>query len=129
MKDVDIATYTNRFNNIATLCPSFVTPEYKKVERYIWGLVQPIQGLVIASRLATYDSAKQLAFNLTNEEIRRRNMVQKANLPKPENNNRKFGRGYKGNLRQSAEKKQETVKSSATKTTTTFTHQKQYVGK
>lgn len=38
MKGVGIAAYTSRFNDHVTLCPSFVTFEYKKIERYIWGL-------------------------------------------------------------------------------------------
>ena len=66
MKDVDIATYTNRFYDLSTLCPEMVTSKYNKVERYIQGLPQPIEDLVIAFRLSTYDSAKRLAFSLTN---------------------------------------------------------------
>lgn len=57
-------------NDLATLCQNFVTLEYKKVEMYIWGFVQPIQGLVTTSRPSTYDSAKRLAFRLIKQEIR-----------------------------------------------------------
>lgn len=35
MKEADVNANTNRFNDLATLCPGVVTPEYKKVERYI----------------------------------------------------------------------------------------------
>lgn len=49
MKDFEIATYTNWFNDLVVLCPRMVTPEYKKIERYIWGLALEIQGLVISS--------------------------------------------------------------------------------
>lgn len=75
MTDVDIITYTNQFNDLATLCPIFFTPEHKKVERYIWGLVQPIQGFITYSQSTTYDNAKRLAFNLTNQEIRHDTLV------------------------------------------------------
>ena len=49
MKGFEIATYTNRFNDLAVLCSGMVTPEYKKIERYIWGLAPQIQGMVISS--------------------------------------------------------------------------------
>lgn len=39
MTNVDIISYTNLFNDLAPLYPRFVTSEYKKVERYIFGLV------------------------------------------------------------------------------------------
>lgn len=45
-------------------------------------MVQPIQGLVMASRQTTYDSAKRLVYNLTKQEIRRGTLVQKADTPK-----------------------------------------------
>lgn len=80
MKDIDIVAYTNRFKDLSTLFHNYMTPEYEKMERCISGLVQPIKGLVTASRPSTYDSSKRLAFNLTNQEIRRGNMVQRANL-------------------------------------------------
>ena len=64
-------------------------PEHKKIERYIWGLVQPILGLVMASRPTTYDSANRLAFTLTNQVIRQGNLVIKTYLPRSENSKRK----------------------------------------
>lgn len=81
MKEAHIAYYTNCFNDLTTLCPRMVTPEYNKIERYIWGLRQPIQGLLTASKPTTYDNAKRLTFNLTNQEICHSTMVQKVNLP------------------------------------------------
>lgn len=35
MKDSEIVAYTNRFNDLGFLCPEMVTPEYKKIKRYI----------------------------------------------------------------------------------------------
>lgn len=69
MKEADIAASTNYFNDLSTLCPRMVTLEYKKVERYIWALPQPIQGLVTTSKPSTYDSAKRFAFIMVNQEI------------------------------------------------------------
>ena len=47
-----------------------VTPEYKRLERYIWGLPQSIQGNVIASRPVTLSSAIRLAHDLMDQVIR-----------------------------------------------------------
>lgn len=84
MKEVDIGTYTNLFNDLSTLCSGMVTPKYKKVERYIWGLPQPIQGFVAASKPSTYDIANILYFSLTNQEIYRNTMARKEDLPRVE---------------------------------------------
>ena len=35
IKGSDIAAYTARFSDLALLCPGLVTPESKKVKRYI----------------------------------------------------------------------------------------------
>lgn len=96
MKDVDIATYTSQFNYLATLFPGLVSPEYKKIDRYIWGFPQPIQGLVTASKPTMYDSVKWMTFSLTNQEIRRSTMIQKDDLPTTGYNKRKFRKDYPG---------------------------------
>lgn len=38
MKEANVSTYTNYFNELATLYPGMVTTEYK-IERYIWCLL------------------------------------------------------------------------------------------
>ncbi|XP_071708664.1 uncharacterized protein [Rutidosis leptorrhynchoides] len=38
MKNLEVAEYNNRFLELAALCPSMVTPESKKIEKYIIGL-------------------------------------------------------------------------------------------
>lgn len=68
--------------------PNLVTPEYKNMERYIQGLLQPIQGLDTTSKPTKYDSAKRLDFNLTNQEIHQYTMIQKAELPKSKSRKR-----------------------------------------
>ena len=75
MKGSEVAAYTSRFNDLASLCPGMVTPEDQKIERYIWGLASPVQGLVTASKPSTYDSAKQLAHLLTEQCIRQGTMT------------------------------------------------------
>lgn len=75
IKEVDIVAYTNCLNNLSTLCPRMVTPEYKKVEIHIWGLPRPIQDLVTALNANMYDDVKRLAFILMNQEIYHNTMV------------------------------------------------------
>ena len=53
IKDSDISAYTAIFSDLAILCPGMVTPESKKVERYIWGPSPQIQGNVIAANPLT----------------------------------------------------------------------------
>ena len=63
MKGFDIQAYNTRFTELAVLCPGMVNPEYKKVERYIWGLAPHIESIEISAKPATFESAK--AFSVT----------------------------------------------------------------
>nr|KAJ0217914.1 hypothetical protein LSAT_V11C300142370 [Lactuca sativa] len=87
MKGSEINAFTARFNDLAVMCPALVTPEYKKIERYIWGLASQIKGMVIASKPTTYDSAKRISHQLTSTEIQVRFI---AESPKSGTNKRKF---------------------------------------
>ena len=66
MKGSEIVAYNTRFNDLAVMCPTLVTPEYKKIERYIWGVPLQIKGMVIASKPTTYYSTKLITHQLTN---------------------------------------------------------------
>ncbi|KAI3494636.1 hypothetical protein L1887_40553 [Cichorium endivia] len=128
MKGSDVTAYTNRFNDLAVLCPGMVTPEYVKIERYIWGLAPQIQGMVTSSRPTTYDSAKRIAHQLTEQAIRQGNMAQKPDPPRGGENKRKFGGKKKGKYQQGPQKKQETVAVFAATTPTVPARPKQYAG-
>ena len=69
MKGFDVSSYTTRFCDLALLYLGMVTPESKKIERYIWGLTPPMQGNVLAARPATFDSAKCLVQTLIDHEV------------------------------------------------------------
>mgnify|MGYP001552490261 CR=1 FL=1 len=69
MKGFDIVAYTARFSDLVTLCPNMIPTESKKIERYIWGLVPPYRGNILASNPATFDSAKQLVQRLIDHEF------------------------------------------------------------
>nr|GEU78731.1 hypothetical protein [Tanacetum cinerariifolium] len=47
------AAYTNRFHELARLVPYLVTPESKKIERYVYGLAPLIRGMVTATKPKT----------------------------------------------------------------------------
>ncbi|GJS12381.1 hypothetical protein Tco_0369177 [Tanacetum coccineum] len=48
--------YTNRFQELARLVPHLVTPENKRIERYIYGLAPPIRAMVAATEPTTIQS-------------------------------------------------------------------------
>nr|GEZ01315.1 hypothetical protein [Tanacetum cinerariifolium] len=52
LRDTNITAYTQRFNDLAILCPEAVPSEKKKVKLYIKGLLENIKGETNSSRLA-----------------------------------------------------------------------------
>ncbi|GJW76033.1 putative reverse transcriptase domain-containing protein [Tanacetum coccineum] len=57
LKGTDIDGYTNRFHELALLCPRMVELEQVKVEQYIHGLSKNIRGDVTSSKPAGIDEA------------------------------------------------------------------------
>ncbi|KAK9056492.1 hypothetical protein SSX86_023853 [Deinandra increscens subsp. villosa] len=84
MNGADIAGYTKRFRELAHLCPTMITPPYKKIERYIWGLAPHIQGNVLSSSPQTFQDAVRMAHNLIYQANRQGvNFGKKASENKP----------------------------------------------
>nr|GEZ93738.1 putative reverse transcriptase domain-containing protein [Tanacetum cinerariifolium] len=69
MKRMDIDGYTNRFHELALLCPRMVEPEAVKVEQYIRGLTKSIRGDVTSSQPTTINDAVRLAYQLAGQLI------------------------------------------------------------
>ncbi|GJX10582.1 putative reverse transcriptase domain-containing protein [Tanacetum coccineum] len=69
LKGTDIDGYTNRFHELAVLCPRMVEPEQVKVEQYIRGLSKNIRGDVTSSRPAGIDEAVRMAYQLMGQII------------------------------------------------------------
>ncbi|GJU79884.1 putative reverse transcriptase domain-containing protein [Tanacetum coccineum] len=69
LKGTDIDGYTNRFQELALLCPRMVEPEQVKVEQYIRGLSKNIRGDVTSSRPAGIDEAVRMAYQLMGQII------------------------------------------------------------
>nr|GEV48651.1 putative reverse transcriptase domain-containing protein [Tanacetum cinerariifolium] len=64
------AAYTDRFHELARLVPHLVTPENKRIERYIYGFALHIFTMVAVMEPTTIQSAIQKVRMLTDEEIR-----------------------------------------------------------
>nr|GEW51395.1 hypothetical protein [Tanacetum cinerariifolium] len=65
----DIDGYTNRFHELALLCPRIVEPEQVKVEQYIRGLSKNIRSDVTSSRPDGIDEAIRMDYQLMGQII------------------------------------------------------------
>nr|GEV53262.1 hypothetical protein [Tanacetum cinerariifolium] len=64
------AAYTDRFYELAKLVPHLVTPESRKIERYVYGLTLQIRGIVATTEPKTIQKTMQISGALTDEAIR-----------------------------------------------------------
>ncbi|GJY75249.1 hypothetical protein Tco_0480365 [Tanacetum coccineum] len=64
------AGYTDRFHELAKLVPHLVTPEAKRVTRYINRLPSQICGMIRATQPVTIEAAILIAGILTDEAVR-----------------------------------------------------------
>ncbi|GJZ48702.1 putative reverse transcriptase domain-containing protein [Tanacetum coccineum] len=64
------AAYTDRFHELARLVPHLVTPESRKIERYVYGLALQIYGMVAATEPKIMQKAVQISGALTDEAVR-----------------------------------------------------------
>ncbi|GKB93156.1 reverse transcriptase domain-containing protein, partial [Tanacetum coccineum] len=62
--------YTDRFHELARLVPHLVTPEGKRIDRYVYGLAPQIRGMEVATEPKTIQKAVQIAGTLTDEALR-----------------------------------------------------------
>nr|GEU52717.1 hypothetical protein [Tanacetum cinerariifolium] len=69
LKDNDIATYTNRFNELVLLCLNVVPSTKKKIGQYIKGLPSCIKGETYASKTTTLNEAVRMAHGLMEHKI------------------------------------------------------------
>ncbi|KAI3774094.1 hypothetical protein L1987_48637 [Smallanthus sonchifolius] len=69
MEGSEIELYTTRSHELATMCPHMVTPDYKRIELYIGGLVPQIQSMVTSSNPATIQQTIRLAHKLTDQAV------------------------------------------------------------
>src|ERR1043166_5025299 len=70
MKDLEIDQYITRFNELSGLVPHLITPEGKRVDRFVYGLTPDIRRDVITSNPATMQDATVLAKQLARDVAR-----------------------------------------------------------
>nr|GFB64128.1 hypothetical protein [Tanacetum cinerariifolium] len=70
VKEMDIFSYTTRFNELVILCHGMVPTKRKKVEAYIRGLSKNIKGEVTSSEPATLNKAVRMAHTLMEQKVK-----------------------------------------------------------
>ncbi|GKE10580.1 putative reverse transcriptase domain-containing protein [Tanacetum coccineum] len=88
LRDMNIAAYTERFNELALLCPDVVPNEKKKVELYIKGLPEIIKGETTSSRPTMLNDVVRMTHTLMEQKIQAKNeRIAEGNKRRWENNN------------------------------------------
>nr|GEU84658.1 reverse transcriptase domain-containing protein [Tanacetum cinerariifolium] len=70
VKGTNVERYTQRFQELVLLCSIMVPDEYDKVERYVGGLLDSIQGSVMESKPKMLQEAIELARSLMDQKVR-----------------------------------------------------------
>nr|GFB76179.1 reverse transcriptase domain-containing protein [Tanacetum cinerariifolium] len=70
VKGTDLASYTQRYQELALLCGRMFSVELDKIEKYIGGLPDMIHGCVVASKPKTMQEAIEIATELMDKKIR-----------------------------------------------------------
>ncbi|GJS64842.1 putative reverse transcriptase domain-containing protein [Tanacetum coccineum] len=68
VKEYNIVAYTQRFNELALMCPRMVEPKSMKVDAYIRGLSENIKGKVTYSRPTNLNEAVRMAHKLMEQK-------------------------------------------------------------
>ncbi|GKG21473.1 hypothetical protein Tco_0384068 [Tanacetum coccineum] len=70
MKGNDLTTYTRRFQELVLLCTTMVPDKEDKVETFIGGLLDNIQGNVIVAEPTRLQDAIRVANNLMDQKLK-----------------------------------------------------------
>ncbi|KAL7596135.1 hypothetical protein Lser_V15G31193 [Lactuca serriola] len=122
IQNSNIDVYISRFSDLSLLCPRMITSEEKKIERFIWGLTEPIQGNVIAANPKTFASAKRLAKKLYDHGNKKSAKTVVAEAKKVEENKKGKNNKRKGKQNSELSKKQQTLSVHAATQTITTPH-------
>ncbi|GKA90082.1 putative reverse transcriptase domain-containing protein [Tanacetum coccineum] len=100
LRDTNITAYTQRFNELALLCPEAVPTEKKKVKLYIKGLSENIKGETTSSRPVVLSEVVCMAHTLMEQKIQdKAERVAENNKRKWESNNNQSGNNNINNYR------------------------------
>ncbi|GJT60290.1 reverse transcriptase domain-containing protein [Tanacetum coccineum] len=102
VKNNDLAAYTQRFQELTMLCTKMVPEEEDRVEKFIGGLPDNIQGNVIATEPTRLQDAVRIANNLMDQKL-------KGYAMKNAENKRKFDNSQKDNRGQQPPNKRQNV--------------------
>nr|GFC59531.1 hypothetical protein [Tanacetum cinerariifolium] len=69
VKGTNLASYTQRFQELALLCGRMFSEEVDKIEKYVGGLPDMIHGSVVASKPKTMQEAIEIATELMDKKI------------------------------------------------------------
>nr|GFC35067.1 reverse transcriptase domain-containing protein [Tanacetum cinerariifolium] len=70
VKGTDLASYTQRFQELALLCGRMFFEEADKIEKYVGGLPDMIHGSVVESKPKTMQEAIEIATELMDKKVR-----------------------------------------------------------
>ncbi|GJS05402.1 putative reverse transcriptase domain-containing protein [Tanacetum coccineum] len=90
MKNNDLTAYTQRFQELTMMCTKMVPEEEDRVEKFIGGLLDNIQGNVIAAEPTRLQDAVQIANNLMDKKL-------KGYVVKNAENKRRLNNNYGNN--------------------------------
>nr|GFC10180.1 hypothetical protein [Tanacetum cinerariifolium] len=88
VKGTDLASYTQRYQELALLCGRMFFEESDKIEKYTGGLLDMIHGSVVASNPKTMQEAVEIATELMDKKIRTFAERETASKRKSENTSR-----------------------------------------
>ncbi|GKC40578.1 putative reverse transcriptase domain-containing protein, partial [Tanacetum coccineum] len=72
VKEYDVVAYTQRFNELALMCPRIVEPKRVKVDAYIQGLTDNIKGEVTSSKPTDLNKVVRMAHKLMEQKSKAR---------------------------------------------------------
>ncbi|KAI3819234.1 hypothetical protein L1987_13059 [Smallanthus sonchifolius] len=130
----EIELYTTRSHEYAVMLPHMVTPTYKRIERYIDGLVPQIQSMVTSSNPTTIQQAIRLAHRLTDRAVTQGTLPPRGTASKAtDSNKRKFDgntntKSFQCNPPQQQQRRFEPTKT-FNQSTSSSQNQGNYVGK
>ncbi|GKB80373.1 putative reverse transcriptase domain-containing protein [Tanacetum coccineum] len=122
VKEYNITAYTQRFNELALMCPRMVEPENVKIDAYIRGLSENIKGEVTSSRPANLSEVVRMAHKLMEQK------VQAKKARDMEGNKRKWenfqsGNSSRGNYKDNSRHQQNNQKQGNARAMTTATNE------
>nr|GEV82940.1 reverse transcriptase domain-containing protein [Tanacetum cinerariifolium] len=70
VKGINVVSYTQHFQELALMCGRMLPEESNEIEKYVGGLSDMIQGIVMSARPKTMQEAIELANDLMDQKVR-----------------------------------------------------------